>query len=832
MPPSPIKLVEQETLKLLEWAESVKEQEETIFRQAQILATRLGAHYRKDGLTEVGFWTPELTGETFKQQKIYLEIFTPLETFDWTKPEQIVSVRRDTVKLKQQGEFFWGVISGMKPGRKKSIGSFYWFRYFDHFGQVHTIRDLFPNSLPYGVFAPAELYDMHSLEKSRQDLTYFQETGVKAGEGDEIPRVDAPVSILQLHIGTASAEGTLAGLTKIYQAIAHKIKDKQPLTAIEKSYIGYDAIQLLPIEPTIEYRDDFTPESGIYVIPQEDMGASSRRIYSIQSFPLKLIKPNTHGWGYDTPIIGASTINPALLGSLRPDELVEFIATLHNFPTGPIKLIYDLVYGHADNQAELLINNQFFKGPNMYGQDLNHQLPMVRAILLEMQRRKLNTGADGIRVDGGQDFRFFNPLTGRVEQDDTYLLAMADVVQEIGGYQRLMFTIFEDGRPWPEEGWEEKSTYLDLVKLMPESYQWGPLIFAHNTPTLKGFWEYKWRRINEVMYQGQNWITGCGNHDTVRRGNQVDLNNPEIQLNNQWGDSLSEILHNAYDNPAVTSWVYGFSPGLPMDFINATLRAPWMFFRNTDERYGVKVASEEMGFLDWQITPEIYQQSWSFKRLKSLGFESLEQLKEFGHALAHSMEQKEYDLDDVVAACQACLEEDSPHSSCDITTPLAKLNRPDMVKFLENLNVNRLKQFAYMFMEDAYDACNVSFYKKSLKPGHAQFNLRLREFRHQNSWLRKNLMESDVFNKFTFGDRMVFYGVRSNPDNVDDQIAMVSHLEGNPVEVMLGDWLPLNPKEWKVMITSPDLKPRKDFQDLSCFELSHGQSVLLKRKKS
>ena len=107
----------------------------------------------------------------------------------------------------------------------------------------------------------------------------------------------------------------------------------------------------------------------------------------------------------------------------------------------------DLVYGHADNQAELLVNRQFFKGPNMYGQDLNHQSPVVRALLLEMQRRKMNTGADGIRIDGGQDFRFFNPLTGLVEQDDQYLLAMSDIVQEIEGNKRLLFTIYEDGRP-------------------------------------------------------------------------------------------------------------------------------------------------------------------------------------------------------------------------------------------------------------------------------------------------------------------------------------------------------------------------------------------------
>ena len=125
------------------------------------------------------------------------------------------------------------------------------------------------------------------------------------------------------------------------------------------------------------------------------------------------------------PILGSGTTNPAVLGSLRPDEIVDFIATLHNFSQGPILLIYDLVYGHADNQSLELLTHQFLKGPNMYGQDLNHQSPQVRAILLEMQRRKINTGADGIRVDGGQDFRFFNPLSDRVEQDDRAVIAIA-----------------------------------------------------------------------------------------------------------------------------------------------------------------------------------------------------------------------------------------------------------------------------------------------------------------------------------------------------------------------------------------------------------------------
>ena len=183
-----------------------------------------------------------------------------------------------------------------------------------------------------------------------------------------------------------------------------------------------------------------------------------------------LKKPDTQNWGYDIVIFGCSATNPSVLETLRPDELVEFIETLHNFPTGPIKVVYDIVYGHADNQGINLLNGRFLKGPNMYGQDVNHQNPTVRGILLEMQRRKNNTGADVIRVDGAQDFKFFNPLSGRVEYDDNYLSDMAEVLQEVGDSVRRPFSIFEDGRPWPAEGWEEISTYRDIVEFKPDAF--------------------------------------------------------------------------------------------------------------------------------------------------------------------------------------------------------------------------------------------------------------------------------------------------------------------------------------------------------------------------
>ncbi|MDJ0715825.1 MAG: glucosylglycerol hydrolase [Prochloraceae cyanobacterium] len=814
-----LSLEEKETQKLLDWASAIEESNATYLEKAQALARRLGAHYRADGLTEIGFWTPKLIAEVMHERDIYLEVLTPLEEIDWQAPEQMIRFKRDRLHLKQQGEYIWGVVEGMQAGDRTNAGSFYWLRYIDQADTLRAIRDVVPYSLPYGVFAPAELYDMDSLQADRKDLDYFKRTGTRdreniprVGQPQNILQLSEPHNILQLHVGTATKEGTLAGLTKLYQKIAEKIVMSQPLTPAEQNYVGYDAIQLLPTEPTIEFRDEYSPESEFFCFVGEEEDIVE----------IELNKPHTQDWGYDVPILGSSTTNPALLSSLRPDEVVDFLATLHNFPTGPIQVIYDLVYGHADNQTELILSRQFLKGPNMYGQDLNHQLPIIRATLLEMQRRKINTGADGIRIDGGQDFRFFNPLSGKVEQDDAYLLAMSNVVQEIGGYKRLLFTIFEDGRPWPEEGWEEKSRYRELIELMPESYQWGPLIFAHNTPALKGFWTRKWRRVCEVMYQGDRWITGCGNHDTVRRGNQIELNQA-IDWN--LGKTLPEVLHNAYDNPAVTLWVYGFSPGLPMDFINALMHAPWMFFRNTDERYGVKVVSEEIGFLHWNVSPELYKKPHAFKRIKSLGFKQLKQLQEFGRALHMSMIQQDYNLSEVVDILKSCAD-----SHCIAEIPaLKELMRSNMVRFLKKLDEERLKTFALMFMEDCFDICNVSYYGENLNPLQTDFNLSLRHFRRIHPWLKQNLTETDRFNKISDDGNTVFYGVRTNPDNSEEQIAMVSHMEGEPIAVTLGDWLQLDLSDWEVAIASPGLDRDKNLADLRHFQLTHSQALLLKR---
>lgn len=806
-----ISLVPEATGKLLAWASGLEGSSNTYLEQTKALASKLGAYYRPDGLTEIGFWVPGLIRDVLHEREVFLEVFTPLEPIQWHEKEQSIKFRRDRLHLESQGEFIWGVVSGMKPGNREEAGCFYWLRYVDLAENLRTIRDLVPYSLPYGIFAPAELYDIDRLQANRTDLDYLERTAKSPNSRIKPPRVGDPKNLLEIHVGTASAEGTLAGLTRVYQEIATKIRQGEPLTPGEQNYIGYDAIELLPMEPTIEYRDEYSPESEFFAFVSDEEDLENNIV------EIELFKPNTQDWGYDVPILGSSTTNPALLGSLRPDEVVDFISTLHNFPTHPIQLIYDLVYGHADNQSELLIAREFLKGPNMYGQDLNHQSPMVRAILLEMQRRKIDTGADGIRIDGGQDFRFFNPLSGKVEQDDAYLLEMSNIVQEIEGHKRLLFTIFEDGRPWPEEGWETKSTYRELIELKPESYQWGPLIFAHNTPSIKGFWSKKWWRVMEVMTIGDHWITGCGNHDTVRRGYQIDS---KQEINWHLGENLPDVINNAYDNPGVTLWVNCFSPGLPMDFINSAMHAPWLFFRNTDEQYGVKVVSEEVGFLDWQINSDLYRQPDCFVRLKTLGFKQLKQLKQFGNALHHAMVQQDYNLAEVVEVLRDCRTTQT-HCIKEIE-PSVELTKGAMLRFLTKLDEERLKNFALLFMEDCYQICNVAYHESKVDSSRAKFNLATREFRHQHPWLAKNMLSEDTFAKISENERTIIHGIRHDSQS-DSAVAIVANFEGDAVQLNVADILKIDLAEWQVAIATPNL----EVSDLTKVNLGNGEGLLL-----
>jgi hypothetical protein len=252
----------------------------------------------------------------------------------------------------------------------------------------------------------------------------------------------------------------------------------------------------------------------------------------------------------------------------------------------------------------------------------------VRAILLEMQRRKVNFGADGVRVDGAQDFKWWDAAAQELRHDDDYLQSMADVEQEVAGTTYRPWFIFEDGRPWPEEDWELSSTYRAVIESQRDDdvFQWGPLTFAHNTPFLYTFWLSKFWRIREMVDVGRTGFPAPPTTTRCAAGTQVS---PKLNINTRLGRTRMEILDKAYDNPAVHVLTYVALPGVPMDFLNAMARASWGFIRNQDDRYGVKVVAEEAISLKWQVDEYSYSVPGNFRRLKEMGFETREELARF-----------------------------------------------------------------------------------------------------------------------------------------------------------------------------------------------------------
>lgn len=746
-----MQLLTDKTRELIETIQAL--QTDDAFETAQRIMPYLGAHV-KDEQAQIGFWIPDIPAGV----DVYLEVLSPPEGINLRQREQTLAFRRQRIELLRDGDYAWGVISGMTAGTRGKIGDFYHLVYEGN----QSVADYLAYSIPFGAFAPAEFYDIQSIE--RTDSEHFRNLNIDPEHGiGDIPRVAPPTNILQLHVAYASPGGTLESLTELYRTIADKIRAGQTLSPAEQNYIGYDAVQLMPIEPIIEYEAG----AGFWLVTDE----------AENSITVNLHRPDMTNWGYDVVISASSAINPVLLGSGRPDELVDFIAELHNFPNKPIKVMLDIVYGHIDNQSLPLMCPQVFAGANMYGQNLDYENPVVRALLLEMMRRKHSYGVDGIRVDGAQDFKNWDAETDTLWHDDDYLRLMNNVVLEVDGQQYLPWMIFEDGRPWPRADWEMASTYREITKQLPNVWQWGPLTFAHNTPFLFTFWVNKWWRIREMAEMGREWITGCANHDTLRRGSQVPI---DARVNGYLGETLREIILKGYDNPAAKLLDYAMMPGVPMDFINASMRAPWGFIRNTDDRWGVKVVSEEARFAYWHITPDLYQQDDLFPRLKGFGFETVEQLRRFMTILDHSVQATDYDLGVMARILNTQLE-------------------------VTDFTAAKLKAIARAWMNDVHEFCNVRHYWQDVQPQQADFNLQVRRFRQMRPWLMENLREDEYFTyRHPTDGAALFYGVRRAPDS-GETLLFIANMEGRPVTLNPLDLPMPDATGWRVALHTPNL---------------------------
>jgi hypothetical protein len=723
------------------------------------LAARLGGRPTAAG-AEFGFWVPQTRSGAVA--RVELELFEPPPDLDLSIPDQTVEFQRSVLPMTVTGGFAWAAVRGVTKGTRVRVGTFY--RMLVHLprGAVVTVDDPLAASTPLGAFAPAELLDPQPITQDRRDAAYYTQPGGPP-EADGVPRLARCANLLQVHVPTATQRGTLAALTEWIEEVGRRIIAGEALSPADELWLEYDGIELMPVEPTIGF------EAGpAFWEPIHTDGDAAT---------VRLRRPTTTDWGYDVIISGGAAVNPTLLDAGRPHELVDLAAALHDFPTGPMRLAVDVVYGHADNQAVGVVPSAWFTGPDMYGQHLDYRNPIVRAHLLEIQRRKANFGADAIRIDGAQDFTWWNEEHQRLEYHDRYMEEMSAVTQEIAGARYRPWMIFEDGRPWPKEDWELSSTYRAVIATQPDVYQWGPLTFAHNTPFLFTFWITRWWRLREIAEFGSTWISGCANHDTLRRGSQVD---PQARINHYLGASLPEVIEHAYDHAAANLLFHAFLPGTPMDFLQASARAPWSFIRNTDDQYAIKVWAEEKRFLDWRVTERDYDEPTNFLRLKALGFEDRAILYDL---MAELEAMVSIHGDDVDAAAAAAERSTSPPGF----TP----DRAGLVAA------------ARAWMDDVHDYCVVTRYLDRLDPERTRFNRAVRAFRRSRSWLIDDLAPGDRFEyRHPTAASVLFSGVRAAPGN-GERVLFVANMEGRPVEVVPAGLPGAADHEWTPALVAP-----------------------------
>lgn len=764
-------------------------QQPVSFQRAQAFAPHLGCTVLGDSSARFLFWNPE-----FKVASLsVLELYIPNLYINFEKPEQHASFQYYAFPVQTDGEFAAAVVEGIPVGTNTQFGALYQVRNKYPSGRELVIRDPMAVSMPYGIHAPSEVYDLDRTLSQRKDQHYFDNLKTSLSSEEDY-RIKPSVNILEIHVQTATISGTLHSLSQRFRQIGSKLENGGELTGDEMNLTGFDAIQLMPIDPIIEH-----PDHHIFWDPVNTPTKNGEDI------TVRLRKPDILNWGYDVTIFGAAAINPSLLTTGRPDELLAFIETAHNFPK-PMKVVLDVVFGHADNQALEVMPDIFFSGPNMYGQDVRVKHPIVRAMILELQRRKINYGFDGVRVDGSQDFKYYDSTRDKVLHDNQFLREMSSTMQNVNGVEYRPWMIFEDGRPWPRDDWELASTYREVTNDQPHAFQWAPMIFAYNTPYSYTYWVSKWWRLREMFFMGENWISGYANHDTMRRGTQA--NPGPININTQLGNSLKMIMDNVYNNPATTLLMNGFLPGVPMDFLQALGSTPWSFIRDTDTTYAIKVVAEEAYFLDWQITENEYRQSRFFKRLKHIGFLTLNQLRDFTKTLLHLVEATDYSVNYIISM----------------------LNSSPLAESEDLWTSNKLHDFCRAWMRDMSAYCTVDYHAQYINSKKASFNLEVRNFRMNNSWLINNFGALDMLSYIEpVKGTVIYYGYRKDI-NTGKEIVIVLNMEGQSKQVTPIDLgLPVaEPEKWNVALSTPNIS-RKNIDE--AVRLSVTQGLLFEKSE-
>ena len=222
-----------------------------------------------------------------------------------------------------------------------------------------------------------------------------------------------------------------------------------------------------------------------------------------------------------------------------------------------------------------------------------------------------------------------------------------------------------------------------------------------------------------------------------------------------------------------------------MDFINASMRAPWAFIRNTDHRYAVKVMVEELRFLDWRVDEQRYAAADAFSRVKALGFAELGQLRRFLARLAAALQ-----LTDGALEPAAALLHDAPCGA--------------------GCSPGWLRRLGRAWMDDLHHYCNVARWRRGLDSAQVDFNLAARELRRRRPWLMASLGPGETLDRLRSLDgAVVLFGSRCSA--AGEQVLLLANMEGCSVQLEPAA-LPLpglRRPGWELALATPGLAAGK-----------------------
>jgi hypothetical protein len=255
---------------------------ETSFDADRLIARRLGG--RIEGDTAIfGFWTPELLDARVPAGDIFLEVLRPTEPVDLTRAHQAVTFERAYIPVIREDAFCFSAVTGMRAGTRESVGDFYALTWRDAEDRWRRILDPLAMSLPFGAMAPAELYDVAVDAGRARGCRLFRSaprhSPAQVRPAHQHPSDPCPDRDRRRHDREPDAH---------YQRLAERVARDLPLEPADQLFLGYDAVQLLPVEPTTVY------ETG----PAFWERATARRCRD----RVPLLRPDTTNWGYDVVI--------------------------------------------------------------------------------------------------------------------------------------------------------------------------------------------------------------------------------------------------------------------------------------------------------------------------------------------------------------------------------------------------------------------------------------------------------------------------------------------------------------------------------------------------